>query len=199
MYQNFNCCSSDWMERTKYIQGRSGAKSKDCLPFVQYYKCLENKTENENIQYLHYAQLFPAHITLGNSCQYPIILPHSLPRPQNSFLFSEDFCPRPSQQSCCLPYCNILTIFSSFTPYRVLCHHLQHGAGKRAESPLKIKNDLETKMYWRYFSAALHSRRREPYCAVTPSSLAGALCCSQWTFFVSPSEKLHEAQLHSRI
>lgn len=45
MYQNFNCCSSDWMERTKYIQGRSGTKSKDCLPFVQYYKRLEKKIE----------------------------------------------------------------------------------------------------------------------------------------------------------
>lgn len=75
MYQNFNCCSSDWMERTKYIQGRSGTKSKDCLPFVQYYKCLEKKIENENIQYLHLCSAFPAHIPPGNSCQHPILFP----------------------------------------------------------------------------------------------------------------------------
>lgn len=85
MYQNFNCCSSDWMERTKYIQGRSGTKSKDCLPFVQYYKCLENKIENENIQYFHLCSAFPSpcHIVkflTGSHTSSP--LPS---KPRNSF------------------------------------------------------------------------------------------------------------------
>lgn len=90
MYQNFNCCSSDWMERTKYIQGRSGTKPKDCLPFVQYYKCLENKTGNENIQYLHLCSAFRAHIPLGNSCQHPILFAPSQD-PQNSSLLVISF------------------------------------------------------------------------------------------------------------
>lgn len=110
-----------------------------------------------------YASLFPAHVPLGISCHYSIHIPHSLPRPPNFFSLSEEFCPRRSQQSCCLSYCNFPTIFSSFTPYSVLCHHLHHGAGKRAESPLKIKNDLETKMWWRDFYDALLPRCQEPY------------------------------------
>lgn len=146
-----------------------------------------------------YAQLFPAHVPLGNSCQYPILLPHSFPRPPNSFSFSEEFCPRPSQQSCCLSYCNIPTIFSSFTPYRVLCHHLHHAAVKRLESPLKVKNDVETKMWWRDFYGVLPPWCREPYYVVTPSFLPWALCCFQSLFLDSPSKTLREAQLHSRI
>lgn len=105
MYQNFNCCSSDWMERTKYIQGRSGTKSKDCLPFVQYYKCLEKKKKMRTFSICIYAFLFPAHVPLGISCHYSIHLPHSLPRPPNFFSLSEEFYPRRSQQSCCLSHC----------------------------------------------------------------------------------------------
>lgn len=163
MYQNFNCCSSDWMERTKYIQGRSGTKSKDCLPFVQYYKCLENKTENENIQYSHLCSAFPSPRPVG---KFLTVSHTSSPLPPETlfsfFSFSEEFCPRPSQQSCCLSCCNIPTIFSSFAPYRILCHHLHHRDGTRAELPLKIKNDLETKIWWRDFYDALLPRCWEP-------------------------------------
>lgn len=76
------------MERTKYIQGRSGTKSKDCLPFVQYYKCLEKKKENENIQYFHLCFSFPSPCPTGNLL--PLFHTYSpLPPKTPKFLFTQ--------------------------------------------------------------------------------------------------------------
>lgn len=104
MYQNFNCCSSDWMERTKYIQGRSGTKSKDCLPFVQYYKCLENKTENENIQYLHSCSAFSSPRPIGKFLPVSHTpFPTPSQEPQIPFHSSEKFCPNPPSRAVAYP------------------------------------------------------------------------------------------------
>lgn len=109
MYQNFNCCSSDWMERTKYIQGRSGTKSKDCLPFVQYYKCLENKIENKNIQRLHLCPDCPSSHPIRKFLpisQIPSSLPPKIP---DSFSLRE--ASSKSLQVPCLSSCNAPTVF----------------------------------------------------------------------------------------
>lgn len=199
MYQNFNCCSSDWMERTKYIQGRSGTKSKDCLPFVQYYKCLENKTENENIQYFHLCSDFPSpcpsgKFLTGSHASFP--LPSEPPK---SFSLSKEFCSRPSQKSCCLSYCNIPTIFYSFSPYRVLCHHLHHKAGKRVESPSKIKNYTVTKMWWRDFYDVLFPNARDLTMLLLHFLYLDPFVDLSRCFLSHQVSSWHEAQLHSRI
>lgn len=122
MYQNFNCCSSDWMERTKYIQGRSGTKSKDCLPFVQYYKCLENKIENKNIQHLHLCPDCPSSHPIRKFLpisQIPSSLPPKIP---DSFSLRE--ASSKSLQAEPLPvFFQYPKCFYPFTAYRTLCHH----------------------------------------------------------------------------
>lgn len=180
MYQNFNCCSSDWMERTKYIQGRSGTKSKDCLPFVQYYKCLENKIENENIQYLHLCSAFPAHIPLGNSCQHPILFPPSQD-PQNPSHFCEKFCPRPSLQSCWLSCCNIQSIFSFFLqPLMGPVPSPLPWGWKDSKITFKNENYLETEMSWKDLCDALLPSCWGSHYVVDPPSLLWTLYCSQF-------------------
>lgn len=115
MYQNFNCCSSDGMERAKYIHGRSGTKSKDCLPFVQYYKCLENKIGNRRT--FSDCTCAPGHLPHANSLLLyaPNILLNARPAAKGPFSPYDQFSSQiiPSGRA-------LLTPISSAS--NILCH-----------------------------------------------------------------------------
>lgn len=184
MYQNFNCCSSDWMERTKYIQGRSGTKSKDCLPFVQYYKCLENKIENENIQHLHLCSAFPAHISLGNSFQHSIFFPPSQDPPNPSHLVKSFVQGLPYRTDC--PVVISRVFFSFFNP--------QWG-WEESRITFKIKTTWRLKCGGRNYMMLFF-----PAAGDLPVLLIQLLCLNFIALnFVSPNKKLQEAQFNTRI
>lgn len=50
MDQNFNCCFSDWIKRTKYKQCRCGSKPENSPPFTQHHKSLK-----KNPQYMKHS------------------------------------------------------------------------------------------------------------------------------------------------
>lgn len=53
MDQNFNCCFSDWIKRTKYKQGRCGSKPENSPPFIYHHKSLQKKKDSEYMKHLN--------------------------------------------------------------------------------------------------------------------------------------------------
>lgn len=66
MGQNVNCCSSDWIERTKYTQGRCGSKPENIPLFIYHHESL---------------------LKSNNNCIWNILKKHKFPPKNNVLVF----------------------------------------------------------------------------------------------------------------